>query len=401
MQKYSKEYEMNKEGIFTRLAIMTVGALTIAGLAIPTSSAAISPVTLGSSNNFGLIAGGGLTNSGQSTLTGDLALTPVISYIDAGLLTVKGAYHFGDSAALSAQSAATAAYGLAASESPSVVIPAELAGQTLLPGIYTNVAGLSVNGTVNLDAQNNSSAMFVLQTPLALTTGVVSHINLLNGAQACNVYWQVGTTSSIGAGADFKGNLLGKGNFVSATGSIIQGRVFIGQGSVVLNTTQITRPACNKDVPSITSNIGKGEGTYVSTFGNANFNFKVKGTDLGNGAFANANGRVSWNVAKGWKFNGAPTAFSYVNHVGTLSGTGSLSYFSSPKMNHDGRWLSAATGVVNFTIKFTRTMNTNGTLGNVDTFAIGFTGLPAVGAPQLPALGALVQVKGGGEGSDG
>lgn len=392
---------MNKEGIFTRLAIMTVGALTIAGLSIPTSSAAISPVTLGSANNFGLIAGGGLTNSGQSTLTGDLALTPVISYADAGLLTVKGAYHFGDSAALAAQSAATTSYGMAISESPSVVIAAELAGQTLLPGIYTNVSGLSVNGTLNLDAQNNPNALFVLQTPLALSTGAASHITLLNGAQACNVYWQVGTTSTIGAGSDFKGNLLGKGNFASAAASVILGRVFIGQGSVALNATQITRPVCNKDVPSITSNIGNGEGAYVSTFGNANFNFNVKGTDLGNGVFTNANGRVTWNVAKAWKFNGVLTGFSYVNNVGTVTGTGTLNYFSSTKMHHDGRWLSASNGVVNFTVKFTRTINTNATLGKVNTFAIGFTGIAAAGAPGLPALGALVQVKGGAEGSNG
>jgi len=258
---------MQIEKIFKRLAVVVASALAIVGLSAATGNAAVVPISIAKANNFGLIVGGGLTNTGQSMISGDLALTPVISYTDTGLLTLQGAYHFGDAAAIAAQADAATAYSLASTENPSVVVVSELAGQTLLPGIYTNVAGISVNGTVNLDAQNNPNAIFVLQTPLALTTGPASHVNLLNGAQACNIFWQVGTTSTLGAGSDFKGNILGKGNFVSAAGSIILGRVLITQGSASLNATQITRPKCNSVEPTPTVNLGEGGGSYVSQYG--------------------------------------------------------------------------------------------------------------------------------------
>ena len=411
---------MNKKSIYTRLAVVSVGALAIAGITVAGSSAAVTPISLCSANSFDLVVGGGLTNVGQSTISGDLALAPLVSFTDTGTVTVKGAYHFGDAAAVAAQANIGTAYGLAASENPSVVIVSELTGQTLLPGIYTNVAGISLNGTVNLDAQNNPNAIFVLQTPLALTTGAASHINLVNGAQACNVFWQVGTTSSLGAGSDFKGNLLGKGNFTSAAGSVVQGRVLITQGSASLNATQISGPSCKAVTPSFTNNLGTAGGAYVSQYGNANFNFNVKGTDLANATLTNVTAHVSWNVAKNWKFTGVPATFLYSNGAGTITGTGTLTYFSTQVKGKDsstqkkgkgghgkggqgkgGRWLSAATGVANFTIKYTRAINADGTIGNIDTFAIGFTGTASAGAPQLPALGALVQVKGGGEGSNG
>src|ERR1700693_2734536 len=180
---------MKDKKIFKQLAVITAGALAIAGISVAGSTAAVTPISLDSLNHFGLVVGGDLTNTGQSTINGDLALSPVISYVDTGLLTVKGAYHFGDAAAVAAQASVATAYGLASIETPTVVVASELAGQTLLPGVYTNVAGLSVNGTVNLDAQHNPGAIFVLQPPLALTTGAASHINLVNGAQACNVFW--------------------------------------------------------------------------------------------------------------------------------------------------------------------------------------------------------------------
>ena len=95
---------MNKKSVFTQIAVITAGALAIAGLSVAGSSAAVTPISLVTTNNFGLVAGGGLVNTGNSTITGDLGLAAVISYSDTGLLTLKGAYHFGDTAAIAAQS---------------------------------------------------------------------------------------------------------------------------------------------------------------------------------------------------------------------------------------------------------------------------------------------------------
>ena len=174
---------------------------------------------------------------------------------------------------------------------------------------------------------------------------------------------------------------------------------------------------------SVTNNLGAGGGAYVSQYGNANFNFKVMGIKVETATITNTGGHVTWNGAKSWKFTGVPATYLYANGAGTITGTGTLTYFSTQvkgkgastqkKGNHGngrqdngsqskgGRWLSATTGIANFTIKYTRVINADGTIGKVDTFAIGFTGTASAGAPQLPALGALVQVKGGGDASNG
>ncbi|MFM6840931.1 MAG: ice-binding family protein, partial [Candidatus Planktophila sp.] len=230
--------------------------------------------------------------------------------------------------------------------------------------------------------------------------GAASKVNLLNGAQACNIFWQVGTTSTLGAASDFKGNLLSKGAFVSSAGSTVTGRVLVTQGSASLNATQIIKPSCKVVKPAPTNNFGTGGGSYTSQYGKASYNFLIRGTESGTGIFTNITGKASWSISRAWNFSGTPTAYTYVNGVGNITGTGTLQYYANPKKDHDKRWLNAATGPVAFTIKYTRVTNGDGSLGRVSTFAIGFTGTPVAGVPSLPALGALVMVKGGDDKSD-
>lgn len=386
---------MNVQRKAKRVALASSALLLVAGLSATSSSAAVVPITLGKAGDFSLIVGGGLINSGQSSLSGDLALTPVISYSDSGLLTVKGDYHFGDSKALDAQRDATAAYNVALNETPAVTVGSEFAGLTLSPGIYSNAAGISVNGVLSVDAQNNPNALFIFQTPAALTTGAASKINLMNGAQACNIFWQVGTTSTLGASSDFKGNLLSRGAFVSSAGSTVTGRVLVTQGSATLNSTQIIKPECKVVKPVPTNNFGTGGGSYNSQYGKASYNFVVRGVESSTGVFTNITGKAGWSVSKAWNFSGTPTAYTYLSGVGTITGTGSLQYYARAKQDGDKRWLAASSSPVTFTIKYTRVTNGDGSLGRVSTFAIGFTGTPVSGVPSLPALGALVQVKGG------
>ena len=441
---------MFKKYRLVHASALLAGAVAIAGVSAISASAAANPLTLGRANNFAVVAGGGITNSGQSTLNGDLGLSPVISYLDTGLLTTNGKYHFGDAAAIAAQTDASGAFGQAMLETPSVTVAPELSGQTLVAGIYSNPAGLSINGTVNLDAQNNPNALFILQTPAGLTTGAASHVNLVNGAQACNVFWQVGSAATLGATSDFKGNLLSRGNVVSGAGTTVAGRVFTTQGSVALNSTTISVPGCKIAPPApVINNLGKGGGSYDTASGTAGFNFQIGGTDIGNGNFGNVGGHITWSIPKGWKFDGSATGYTYINEISTITGTGTLSYFATASTpaptlgsgglqgfpsypgngkrgraggsnNGDGdkdrddtgtgigqfgqglgggltqstgQWINATSGTVTFTAKFTRTLNQNGTAGRVNSFAIGFTGTPNTGVPALPALGALAPVK--------
>ena len=131
--------------------------------------------------------------------------------------------------------------------------------------------------------------------------------------------------------------------------------------------------------------------------GKANFNVEVSGTNL-NGTYGNISGKLTWNVDRAWKFKGDVTTYA-VDAAGntTVTGTGSLSYYSRATSKSDGRWLNAATGTVSFTSKFARDLRSNGTLGKIKTFAIGFTGTPVTGVPSLPVLGTPIPVTGGGD----
>ena len=381
-----------------RLASLTAGVLVITGFAAASSSAAVVPISLVKADKFAVTTTGGITNTGISTINGNLGLTQTISYSDTGLLTVKGDYHFGDADALAAASDVNLAYSAAVAETPTVAIAPELGGVTLTPGIYSSATGFTNNGVLTLDAKNDPNALFVFQTPLTLNTGAASKINIINGGQACNVNWQVGTTTSLGAATDFKGNILGKGNFVSAAGSVVTGRVLINGGNVALNGTQITIPNCKKFDLDEKKNLANGGGAYRSTMGKANFNVEVSGTNQ-NGTFSNIAGKLTWNVDRAWKFKGNVTTYA-VDAAGlaTVTGTGSLSYYSKyvPKKS-DGRWLNAATGTVSFTAKFARDLRPDGTLGKIKTFAIGFTGTPVTGVPSLPVLGTPISITGGGD----
>lgn len=379
-----------------RFATLTAGVLAIVGFAAASSSAAVTPISLVKAKDFAVTTTGGIINTGTSTISGNLGLTQTISYLDTGSLTLKGDYHFGDVEALAAASDVNLAYSAAVSESPTVAILPELAGVTLTPGIYSSAAGFSNKGILTLDAQNNPNAIFVFQTPLALNTGASSKINIINGGQACNVNWQVGTTISLGASTDFKGNLLGKGNFVSAPGTVVSGRLLINGGNVSLNGTQISIPNCKKYDFSEKRNIANGGGSYLSTMGKANFNVQVSGTTV-NGSYSNIGGNLTWNVDKAWKFKGNITTFNVdATGMANVSGTGSLSYYSRATTKSEGRWINAVVGTVQFNSRFTGEKRSDGTLGRLKTFAIGFTGSPVAGVPSLPILGSLVPITGGG-----
>ena len=395
-----KEQAMHAKIASKRLAALSAGLVLVAGVTAAASSAAVVPINFNKADKFAVTTTGGITNVGQSTINGNLGLTSVITYSDTGLLTLKGEYHFGDANAVNAAADVASAYNQALAETPTVVIAPELGGVTLTPGIYSSATGFTLNGTLTLDAQNNRNAQFIFLTPLAITTGANSKVNVINGLQACNVTWQVGTTSTLGAGSDFKGNLLGKGNFTSAAGSMVAGRVLISGGSVALNATQITVPNCKKydDDSNKPKNLANGGGAYRSNVGRANFNVQVSGTSL-NGVYSNIGGHITWNVSHTWKFMGDVNTYAVdAQGVTTVTGNGSLYYFL-PKNNkgEDGRWVNATTGGASFTSKFARDLKSDGTLGKIKTFAIGFTGTPVNGAPVLPVLGTLLPVTGGGE----
>jgi len=202
------------------------------------------PVSLGSAANYAVLAGSTVTSTGATVITGGLGLSPgtAVTGLPGGL--VAGIFHTGDPTAASAKSDLGAAYDDAASRSATATIPVELGGTTVTPGIYASPAGtFGITGTVTLDAQGDPDAVFIFQAASTLTTASGSRVKLVNGAQAANVFWQVGSSATLGTYSLLRGNVLAQASITVTTGTNVDGRMLARTGAVTLDTAVITRTA--------------------------------------------------------------------------------------------------------------------------------------------------------------
>jgi hypothetical protein len=220
--------------------------MTLAAGVLPSGYAVAqqAPIGLGTADNFAVLAGQGVTNTGPTTVNGDLGTWPNPSVTGAGL-TVNGSIHAADTVAQQAQADVTVAYNDAASRTPVSTVATELGGQTLTAGVYNSSSGtFEITGPLTLDAQGNPNAVFVFQAASTLLTASASTVILVNGATACNVFWQVGSSATLGTNSTFRGTVLALASITVTTGVTIEGRTLARNGSVTLNTDTITRATC-------------------------------------------------------------------------------------------------------------------------------------------------------------
>ncbi len=209
------------------------------------------PVSLGAASSYATLAGSTVTSTGPTTLNGDLGVWPGTSLTGFPPGRVTGTVHAGDPFAMHAQGDLTAAYNDAALRQPPQALPADVGGRTLAPGVYKTGAtpALGVTGTLTLDGQGDRNAVFVIQVGSALTTAVNSHVNLIGGAQAANVFWQVGSSATLGTSSTFAGSILALTSISIDSGVTLEGRALARNGAVTMIDDTINTPTVRPPPP--------------------------------------------------------------------------------------------------------------------------------------------------------
>jgi choice-of-anchor A domain-containing protein/uncharacterized repeat protein (TIGR01451 family) len=195
---------------------------------------------LAMSGTMSVLAATTITNTGLTVITGDIGLSPGTAVTGFLPGVVTGSIHAADSTAATAQTALTTAYLAAAGKSGGTTVAGDLAGRTLTAGVYTSASSLANSGDLTLDAQGDPNAVFTFQMGSTLTTLSGSHIILANGANACNVFWQVGSSATLGTYSVFKGNILALTSITITTGVNLQGTALARNGAVTLDSDTIS-----------------------------------------------------------------------------------------------------------------------------------------------------------------
>jgi hypothetical protein len=235
-------------------AIAFLTSLMVGGSA---EAATPTPVLLGNAGLFALLAGSGTTNTGVTTINGDVGSSPLPSETGfaacpaADCVALTGANHTdpspNDAVTQSAKADLITAYNNAAGQTPTQ-IPTELAGNTYTAGVYNSAAGtFGMTGTLVLDGENNADATFIFQTASTLITAASGNVTFIRGAQACNVFWKVGSAATLGAGSNFSGTILAHDTITLGDGVTVSGRLLAAEqgnaGAVTLIHDTITKPA--------------------------------------------------------------------------------------------------------------------------------------------------------------
>jgi hypothetical protein len=229
-------------GKTSRVGLLVLGSLSSLFFA-SSAFAATATVGLGTAESFSVLAGSTIENTGSTTMSGDLGLSPGSSV--TGAPHVLGATHEDDAVAIGAKTDLTTAYNEAASRESNGSAGTDLASQSFTPGVYTASSSLLLSsGTVTLNAQGNPNAVFIFQVGEALTTSSNTTVSLVNEAKACNVFWQIGSSATLGTGTHFVGTIMAKASITANSAATIEGRLLAETGAVTLENNTITTSTC-------------------------------------------------------------------------------------------------------------------------------------------------------------
>lgn len=232
-----------------RLGVASIAAVGLL-VALPGAAQAATTIPLGTADSFAVLAGQEITNIGQTTITGDVGLSPKgpesIKGFDTVLPPVAPKF---DEVALAAQASLVKAYDNAAGQ-PADSTNVELSSGVPLPAGVYSAGTFEITKTLTLDARNDPDAVFIFTAASTLVTASASKVELINGANPCNVFWQVTSSATLGSDSIFQGTIMALTSIELGTGATVVGRVLARNGKVSLLGNTITRPNCPTPAPS-------------------------------------------------------------------------------------------------------------------------------------------------------
>jgi len=215
---------------------------------------------LGAARSFAVLAASTVTNTGVSAINGDLGLSPGISVTGFPPGMLAGTQHIADPATAQAQLDLTAAYNDAAGRTlGAIALAGNLGGMTLAPGLYKSTSSLEISsGDLTLDAQGDANAVYIFEMASTLVTTTGRKVILAGGAQAANIYWQVGSSATLGVSSVFKGNILALASITANNGASVDGRLLARTAAVTLDNNMVTVavasvPAVDTTAPVVSS----------------------------------------------------------------------------------------------------------------------------------------------------
>jgi uncharacterized protein (TIGR03437 family) len=345
------------------------------------------PVSLGSAANFAVLAGSTVTSTGAAQVTGDLGVSPGTAVTGFPPGTVTGTIHAGDTVAAQAIADLTTAIGDAAGRSVApVTVAGNIGGQTLAPGLYKSTSSLAISsGNLTLDAQGDANAVFIFQIASTLTTTAGLQVILAGGAQAANIFWQVGSSATLGTNSIFQGTIMADQSITLTTGATLNGRALARIGGVTLQANNVTKPTASTSTGKPAIN----QGGIVNL---ASYTSPVAAGSLAAAFGANlSSGQAS--------YNNLPLPLTLAGSSFQIAGHGAPLVFASPgQVNLQIPWEVAGSQQASVAVTVGSQVSTPQTV-NLAAFAPGIFTLNQQGTGQGAILIAPTAVLAGPQGS--